>query len=126
MRGSAVSVAFAPDLRGNASIFCCGKSIVVALARGISELRLSVPQRRALDDGTLTIISAFAGTHNRVITADLARQRNRFIAAVAEKVIFAFVSPGGSLSILAEEITAWRGEYQHLHKWCHSRGARFH
>jgi predicted Rossmann fold nucleotide-binding protein DprA/Smf involved in DNA uptake len=75
---------------------------------------LPAPQRKALDDGRLTIISPFASTETRV-TADLARQRNRFIAALADEVIFAFISPGGSLSLLVEEIAAWDGVYRQLH-----------
>jgi predicted Rossmann fold nucleotide-binding protein DprA/Smf involved in DNA uptake len=89
--------------------------VVMALARGISALRLPAPQRRALDDGRLTIISPFASTEMRV-TADLARQRNRFIAALADEVIFAFISPGGSLALLAQEIAAWGGECRQLHR----------
>ena len=30
--------------------------------------------------------------------------RNRFIAALAEDVVFAFIAPGGSLSNLAEDV----------------------
>jgi len=88
--------------------------IVIALARGSSTLRLPAPQRKAFDDGRLTIISPFTSTEKRV-TADLARQRNRFIAALADEVIFAFISPGGSLSLLAEEIAMWGGKCRQLH-----------
>jgi hypothetical protein len=88
--------------------------IVMALARGSGTLRLATLQRKALDDGRLTIISPFASTQNRV-TADLARQRNRFIAALADEVVFAYISPGGSLSLLAEGIAAWGGECRQLH-----------
>ena len=69
--------------------------VVIVIARSINALRLPAPQRKAFDDGRLTIVSPFAGKETRV-TADLARQRNRFIAALADAVIFAFISPGGS------------------------------
>jgi predicted Rossmann fold nucleotide-binding protein DprA/Smf involved in DNA uptake len=88
--------------------------IVMALARGVGVLRLPAPQRRAIDDGRLTIISPFDSTEKR-ITADLARQRNRFVAALAGEVIFAFISPGGSLSLLAEEIAMWGVKCRQLH-----------
>ena len=71
--------------------------VVLALARGLATLRLPAAQRKALDDGRLTIVSPFAATEKRV-SADLARQRNRFVAALADEVVFAFISPGGSLS----------------------------
>jgi hypothetical protein len=89
--------------------------IVIALGRGSSALRLPAPQRKAFEDGRLTIISQFADTERRV-TADLARQRNRFVAALADDVIFAFISPGGSLSLLAQEIAGWGGVYKQLHR----------
>jgi hypothetical protein len=91
------------------------QSIIVALARGIGALRLPAEQRKALDDGRLMIVSPFPETERRV-TADLASQRNRFVAAMADEVVFAYISPGGSLARLANEITAWGGEYQQLHR----------
>jgi predicted Rossmann fold nucleotide-binding protein DprA/Smf involved in DNA uptake len=80
--------------------------IVMALARGLGNLRLPTNLRKALDDGRLTIVSPFPETEKRA-TADLARLRNRFVAALADDVVFAFVSPDGSLSHLAKEIAGW-------------------
>ncbi len=87
--------------------------IVMALARGLGNLRLPAAQRKALDDGRLTIISPFPETKKRA-TADLARQRNRFVASLAEEVVFAFIAPGGSLSRLAEELAGWGVEHHVL------------
>lgn len=87
--------------------------VVMAVARGLGTLRLPAAQRKALNNGRLTIISPFSSTEERV-TAELARQRNRFIAALADEVVFAYVSSGGSLSYLAEEISAW-GNSRRLH-----------
>jgi len=89
--------------------------IVMALARGLGVLRLPAAQRKALEDGRLTIISPFSDKEKRV-SADLARQRNRFVAALANEVVFAYIAPGGSLSRLAEEIAAWKGRYRVLHQ----------
>ncbi len=88
--------------------------IVMALARGLGSLRLSTPQRKALDNGRLTLISPFPPAEKRV-TADLARQRNRFVAALADEVVFAYISPSGSLSRLADEVVAWGGDCRRLH-----------
>jgi len=90
------------------------QSIVMALARGIGALRLPAAQRKALEEGRLTIISPFSATERRV-SAELAGQRNRLVAALADEVVFAYVSPDGSLSRLAEEIAAWGGDYRQLH-----------
>lgn len=89
--------------------------VVMVLARGLGKLRLPAGQRKALADGRLTILSPFPATEKRA-TADLARQRNRFVAALADEVVFAFVSPGGSLSTLAEEVSIWGMESRHLHR----------
>jgi predicted Rossmann fold nucleotide-binding protein DprA/Smf involved in DNA uptake len=90
--------------------------IVMALARGLGALRLPAAQRKALDDGRLTIISPFPETDKRA-TADLARQRNRFVAALADEVVFAFVSPGGSLALLVGELAGWGVELRQLHRF---------
>jgi hypothetical protein len=88
--------------------------IVMALARSVGALRMPAAQRDALNDGRLTIISPFTGCEKRV-TADLAHHRNRFVAALADEVIFAFISPGGRLSRVAEEVTAWGTKCGLLH-----------
>jgi hypothetical protein len=54
--------------------------VVMALARGLGVLRLPAPQRKAVEDGRLTIVSPFPTMEKRA-TADLARRRNRFDAA---------------------------------------------
>jgi predicted Rossmann fold nucleotide-binding protein DprA/Smf involved in DNA uptake len=89
--------------------------VVMALARSLGNLRLPAAQRKALDDGRLTIMSPFPETEKRA-TADLARQRNRFVAALADEVVFAFIAPGGSLSRLAEELAGWGVEARQLHR----------
>ncbi len=38
--------------------------------------------------------------------AEFARQRNRVVAALAERVVFGFVSRGGSLAALRAELQA--------------------
>lgn len=88
--------------------------IVMALARGLGALRLPAAQRKALDEGRLTMVSPFPVTEKRV-SADLARQRNRFAAALAGEVVFGFVAPGGSLALLRDEIRCWDIRTRELH-----------
>jgi predicted Rossmann fold nucleotide-binding protein DprA/Smf involved in DNA uptake len=87
--------------------------VVMALARGLGVLRLPATQRKAVEDGRLTIVSPFPTPEKRA-TADLALQRNRFVAALADEVVFAYIAPGGSLSKLSEEVAAWGGAIQRL------------
>ena len=89
--------------------------VVMVLARGLGKLRLPAGQKKALADGRLTIVSPVLATEKRV-TANLARQRNRFVAALADEVVFAFVSQGGSLSRLDEEVATWGVGSQHLYR----------
>lgn len=88
--------------------------VVMALARGMGALRLSATQKKALCAGRLTIISSFPATERRT-TRDLAVKRNRFIAALADEVVFAFLSSGGCLTQLAEQITADGSTWRQLH-----------
>jgi predicted Rossmann fold nucleotide-binding protein DprA/Smf involved in DNA uptake len=88
--------------------------IVMALARGLSALRLPADQRKALDEGRLTVISPFPQGEKRV-TADLARRRNQFVTAMADEVVFAFISPSGSLSLLVHELEGWGLESRQLY-----------
>lgn len=105
-----------PLERQGLEILLRGKQpVVMVLARGLGKLGLPAEQRKALADGRLTIVSPFPATEERP-TADLARQRNRFVAALADEVVFAFVSPGGSLSRLAEQVATWGVVSWHLYR----------
>lgn len=88
--------------------------IVIVLARSMPKLRLPPAQRKALEAGRLTVLSPFAAGEARA-TVELARQRNRVVAAFAERVVFGFVSPGGSLAVLRAELQAWGTPHTSLH-----------
>lgn len=88
--------------------------IVMVLARSMPALRLPPAQREALEAGRLTVLSPFTAGEARA-TAELARQRNRVVAALAGRVVFGFVAPGGSLAGLRAELQAWGTPYTSLH-----------
>lgn len=84
-----------------------GKQPVIwMLARALTRPRLSPSQRKAFDEGRLTIVSPFGHDQART-TADLAQRRNRIIGAMADEVCFAHIRKGGSLERLATEIGEW-------------------
>lgn len=87
--------------------------IVMALARGLGTLRLPAPQRKAFDEGRLTVISQFPESETRT-TKETARQRNRLIAALADEVVVAYVAPGGSLEMQLAELQSWGQRFQIL------------
>jgi predicted Rossmann fold nucleotide-binding protein DprA/Smf involved in DNA uptake len=89
--------------------------IVMALARGLGALRLPAAQKKAVAEGRLTIISPFPVGEKRV-SAELATQRNGLVAALADEVVLAYVSPNGKLGRLVELIATWGGQPRLLHQ----------
>jgi predicted Rossmann fold nucleotide-binding protein DprA/Smf involved in DNA uptake len=80
--------------------------VVVCPARGIGRYRLPAEWRTPLAAGRLTVVSPF-GDRDRRMTAWLASERNRFVAAVAERVLIAHASPAGAVAGLAAELELW-------------------
>jgi predicted Rossmann fold nucleotide-binding protein DprA/Smf involved in DNA uptake len=80
--------------------------VVVCPARGIGGMRVPREWREAIQEGRLLVLSTFADRHRRA-TARLAAERNRFVAALAERVLIAYAAPGGTLTALAEEVRGW-------------------
>lgn len=72
-------------------------------ARSIDCMHLKPELKPAFAAGRLLILSPFPPKHRR-ITADLAEERNRFVAAVASKVFVAHASPASRTFALCEEL----------------------
>ena len=81
------------------------QQILVCPARGLEGMRIPVEYRKPLDDGRLLLASVFPATLKRP-TAETAFERNRFVAALAEKVLVIHAEPGGKLAALCQEILA--------------------
>ncbi len=80
--------------------------IIVCPARSLERMRLPTELKKPLAEGRLLLLSPFASSDRRV-TKDLAMERNRFVAAFADEVVFAHVSPGGHLDELRREVADW-------------------
>ena len=63
--------------------------------------------KRPLDEGRLLMLSAFADSIKRA-TVETAHQRNRIVAALAEKVFVAYAEPNGKTEFFCREIVSWR------------------
>ena len=74
--------------------------IIICPARSLPQ-RVPPDWKKPLADGRLLILSCFAESERRV-TADLAVRRNEFIAALANEVWFAHITPGGQMERLAK------------------------
>ena len=80
--------------------------IILCPARAIPR-RIPAEWRQPLTDGRLLILSGFAETATRV-TAELATRRNEIVAALADDVWFAHITPGGQSERLTHRLTNWQ------------------
>jgi predicted Rossmann fold nucleotide-binding protein DprA/Smf involved in DNA uptake len=80
--------------------------VIVCPARGLPQ-RLPPDWKKPLSDGRMLILSIFPAAKTRV-TADLAAIRNTFVAALADEVWFAHITPGGQMQRLAQRAKEWK------------------
>ena len=69
-------------------------------------MRLKPEWKRALSENRLLILSIFAGKFRRS-TVELARQRNTFVAALADKIFIAHAAEGSRTLDFAKTISEW-------------------
>ncbi|MCY4528356.1 MAG: DNA-processing protein DprA [Chloroflexi bacterium] len=79
--------------------------VVVCPARGIDNMRIPRDWRPALDDGRLLVMSPFPATARRP-TAELAAQRNKLVADLAQQVFIAHAAPGSKTEAFAQGLAA--------------------
>lgn len=80
--------------------------IIICPARSIENMRIPKVWKLAIDEGRLLLLSLFPASERR-ITATLAEKRNQMVAALAEEVFFAYITPKGRASRLSKQITKW-------------------
>lgn len=80
--------------------------VVVCPARSIEGMRIASEHREPLEKGRLLFLSPFAGTRRRS-TSETAVYRNRFVAALAERVFVAYAEPGGKTEAFCQEVVGW-------------------
>ena len=80
--------------------------IIVCPARSIEGMRLPVPWRGPMGEGRMLLLSPSPASQNRA-TADQARARNVFVAALADEVFVAHASPGGKTEEFCRQVATW-------------------
>ncbi|MBM3359300.1 MAG: hypothetical protein FJY54_16440 [Betaproteobacteria bacterium] len=80
--------------------------IIVCPARAIKALRVPAELRSAFDAGRLLFLSPFVA-HPVRVTREAAIRRNQVVAALADRVYIAHLSPGGETSKLAASMAKW-------------------
>lgn len=78
--------------------------LVVAPARSLDGMRIPAAYRGPLAQGRLLLVSAAGG---RRITAELARERNRLVGALAGRILVIYAQPGGALEAACAEFVRW-------------------
>ncbi|MCX6976549.1 MAG: DNA-processing protein DprA [Verrucomicrobia bacterium] len=77
--------------------------------------RIPAEWQTPLADGRLLILSGFTAAEKRV-TTELATRRNGLVAALAEEVCFAHITPGGQSERLTHRLTVWSVPFSTLEK----------
>jgi len=80
--------------------------VIVCPARGIEGMRMHREYKKPLDDGRLLLLSPFEKKQNRP-TVKTSLIRNRFVAAIADKIFIAHASPNSKTEKLCREIITW-------------------
>jgi predicted Rossmann fold nucleotide-binding protein DprA/Smf involved in DNA uptake len=79
-------------------------SVIVCPARNLETLRLLPEFEEPLQQGRLLLVSPFPAAVQR-LSRPLAIERNRFVAALADRMLVAHASPGGALESLCSDIS---------------------
>lgn len=80
--------------------------VVVCPARSIENMRVRKEFKKPLEEGRLLFLSPFDEKEKRM-TEETALFRNRFVAALADKVFVAYAEPGGKTERFCGELAAW-------------------
>ena len=79
--------------------------IIIVQAHRLSISRLPVEWQKAIEAKLLLLLSPF-GQNDKRVTAKLAAERNRFVAAISNEVLIPFAAPGSKTEALALELLA--------------------
>ncbi|MBI4557263.1 MAG: DNA-binding protein [Candidatus Hydrogenedentes bacterium] len=80
--------------------------IIICPARSLEGMRIPVAWRDGVAQGRILLLSPFQPVARRQ-SAALARQRNEFVAALADDIYIPYASPGGSLGKLLDRAQHW-------------------
>ena len=69
-------------------------------------MRIKPEHKEAFEQGRILFLSPFAEKHRRV-TAELAQQRNLFVAALADVIFIAHAAPGSRTEQFCRQILEW-------------------
>lgn len=79
--------------------------IIICPARSINRMRLPKEYKRPIAENRLLLLSPFDEKHCR-ITVETSNIRNKFVAALSEKVFVAYAAPGSKTEQFCKDILA--------------------
>ena len=83
-----------------------GHPIILFPARSLVKLRIRPEHKEPLEKGRLLFLSFFR-SHRHRSDVEMATRRNRYVAALAEKIFIPFAAPGSKTEYLCRELIAW-------------------
>jgi predicted Rossmann fold nucleotide-binding protein DprA/Smf involved in DNA uptake len=78
--------------------------IIICPARSLENVRLPTGWKEPLAQNRLLLLSCFPAKQHRVTSA-LAARRNELVAALADEIWFAHITPGGQMECLAKRFS---------------------
>jgi predicted Rossmann fold nucleotide-binding protein DprA/Smf involved in DNA uptake len=79
--------------------------IIIVQAHRLSTSRLPMEWQKAIEAKRLLLLSPF-GQREKRVTAALAAERNRFVAAISDEILVPFAAPGSKTEALALDLLA--------------------
>ncbi|MBI4490307.1 MAG: DNA-processing protein DprA [Deltaproteobacteria bacterium] len=80
--------------------------LIICPARSLKKMRMQKEWRKALDDGRLLFLSPFPDNRHRG-DAEMALYRNRFVAALADRIFVPYAAPGSKTEYFCREVGGW-------------------
>jgi len=81
--------------------------VIICPARSLKKMRILKEWKKPLDEGRLLFLSPFPDNRYRGDT-EMAVYRNRFVAALADRIFISYAEPSGKTENFCREILAWR------------------
>lgn len=80
--------------------------VIVCPARSVEGMRIKAEYKKPLEDGRLLLLSSFNDKQNR-ISSERALERNRFVAALADKIFIPYAAPNSRTEQFCYEVINW-------------------
>lgn len=103
-----VSGFHSPGERESLSVFLRGNQpVIICPARSLAKMRIRTEYKRPLDEGRLLFLSFFR-SHRHRSDIHMALSRNRFVAAMADKILVLYAAPTSKTETFCREILEWK------------------